>query len=57
MPNKIGGPRKHVILSKPQNDAMNRLSTKTGLTVSEHIRRAVDLYLARAAERMTQRPR
>lgn len=56
MPKRIGT-RTHVILSDSERDAMVKLAKKTGLTVSEHIRRAVDLYLAKAAERMTQRPR
>lgn len=40
----IGGPRRHVILSKPQDDKLLKLARKTGLTPSEHIRRALDSY-------------
>ena len=40
----IGGPRRHVILSKPQDDKLIKLAKKTGLTPSEHIRRAIDTY-------------
>jgi hypothetical protein len=39
------GVRMHVILPKPQYDAMIRLSTRTGITVSEHVRRALDHYI------------
>ena len=41
---QIGGPRRHVILSRPQDDKLLRLAGKTGLTPSEHIRRALDSY-------------
>lgn len=40
----IGGPRRHVILSKPQDKRLDELAKKTGLTPSEHIRRALDSY-------------
>lgn len=49
----IGGPRRHVILSKPQDRKLMDLAKKTGLTPSEHIRRAIDSYfrLLDAAEK------
>lgn len=37
--------RTNVHLSEPQKKALERLSRKTGLTVAELIRRAVDAYL------------
>lgn len=40
----IGGPRRHVILSRPQDEKLLKLARKTGLTPSEHIRRALDTY-------------
>lgn len=40
----LGGPRRHVILSKPQDVKLAHLAKKTGLTPSEHIRRALDAY-------------
>lgn len=40
----IGGPRKHVRLSAQQDDKLNKLAAKTGITTSEHIRRAIDAY-------------
>jgi predicted DNA-binding protein len=41
---QIGGPRRHVILSKPQDEKLVKLAKKTGITTSEHIRRALDMY-------------
>ena len=41
---QIGGPRRHVILSKPQDEKLTKLAKKTGITPSEHIRRAIDMY-------------
>jgi predicted DNA-binding protein len=42
-----------VILSKPQDKKLVELAKKTGLTTSEHIRRAIDSYfrLLEAAEK------
>jgi hypothetical protein len=40
----IGGQRRHVILSKPQEVKLTALARRTGLTPSEHIRRAIDSY-------------
>lgn len=42
---KIGGPRRHVVLSQQQDDALVKFANKTGLTVSEHLRRAIDFYI------------
>lgn len=52
----INGERIHVILPKQQTSALRRYAAKTGLTVAEQIRRAVDFYLASAAERTTRKP-
>ena len=52
----INGVRKHVILTKQQDDSLARFAKKTGLTVAEQIRRAIDFYLASAAERTTKKP-
>lgn len=51
----IEGVRLHVIIPKPQHEALQKHSDRTGLTVSEHMRRAVDFYLASAVERTTTR--
>jgi hypothetical protein len=40
----IGGPRRHFILSKPQDARLIQLSKKTGHTPSELLRRALDAY-------------
>lgn len=40
----IGGARRHVILSKPQEKRLLSLADETKITPSEHIRRAVDSY-------------
>lgn len=52
----INGVRKHVILTQQQVKALSAYAKKTGLTEAEQIRRAVDFYLASAAERTTRRP-
>lgn len=41
----INGHRHHVILTEPQHKALNALSKRTGLLVSELHRRAIDLLL------------
>lgn len=51
----IGGPRRHVILSGPQDEKLLKLAKKTGLTPSEHIRRAIDAYF-RLLERVERKP-
>lgn len=46
MPRKsMNGVRIHLILTKPQHRRMTALSNKTGLPISELMRRAVDTYL------------
>jgi predicted transcriptional regulator len=40
----IGGARRHVILSKPQEKRLLQLASETQITPSEHIRRAIDSY-------------
>jgi hypothetical protein len=52
----INGERMHIMLTKAQKVALNAYAKRTGLTVAEQIRRAVDFYLASAAERTTRRP-
>lgn len=41
---KINGNRRHVIVAVPQDERLEKLAKKTGMTVSEHIRRAIDSY-------------
>lgn len=40
----LGGPRRHVILSPAQDARLEKMAKKTGMTVSEHLRRAIDAY-------------
>lgn len=56
---QIGGPRRHVILSKPQDERLVSIAKTTGLTPSEHIRRAIDAYfrLIDAAEQRKAPPK
>lgn len=53
--NSIGGTRTHVILSDPQREQLERLAKKTGLTVSEHLRRAADFYLTKVAQQLSSK--
>jgi hypothetical protein len=42
----LDGVRVHVILTKPQHRLLDSTAQRTGLNVSELVRRAVDYYLA-----------
>ena len=53
----LNGVRVHCIVPTQQEVALKKLSAKTGLTVSEHVRRAISFYLASAAEKTTRTPR
>jgi hypothetical protein len=52
----INGVRMHVILTQTQITSLQKQSRLTGLTVAEQMRRAVDFYLAKVAERTTKKP-
>lgn len=52
----LNGTRLHVIVTKQQEAALRRHAKNTGLTVAEHIRRAVDFYLASAVEKLSRKP-
>ena len=41
----INGVRIHLIVPVQQRTALEKYARKTGLTVSEHLRRALDAYL------------
>jgi hypothetical protein len=41
----------HVILTGPQHKKITALSSRTGLTTSELMRRAVDMYLGNQAKK------
>ncbi|MCK5643186.1 MAG: ribbon-helix-helix domain-containing protein [Gammaproteobacteria bacterium] len=48
MPRKsMDGVRIHLILTRPQYNRMQKLSEKSGLPMSELMRRAVDTYLGK----------
>jgi predicted DNA-binding protein len=47
----INGVRTHVILPKPQRQMLVALARKTGISVSEHLRRAIDHYLNLCTEK------
>lgn len=49
----LDGLRTHVILTKPQDRELRRLARETGMTTSEHIRRAIDFYLASLSDRLS----
>lgn len=38
--------KRNINLTKPQEDVLKALASKTGLSVSELIRRAIDQYIA-----------
>lgn len=43
----MGMIRTHIFLPEPVQSALRALAEKTGLSVAEHIRRAIDTYLSR----------
>lgn len=43
--------RQAVFLTKNQIETLHKLAEKTGLKISEHIRRAIDSYLEQQAAR------
>ena len=51
----LDGLRTHVIITKYQDRDLRELARKTGLTVAEHIRRALDLYIVGNASKLEKR--
>ena len=49
----LDGLRTHVILTKYQDRELRKIAKDSGMTVSEHVRRAIDYYLASLADRLT----
>jgi len=49
----LDGLRTHVIITKYQDRELRQLAEKTGMTVAEHVRRALDFYLASLADRLS----
>lgn len=48
---QLNGRRVHFVLPKPQDRALKALAAKSDLSVSEHLRRAIDQYLEAFAPR------
>jgi hypothetical protein len=44
----LNGMRMHIIITKNQEKDLREFSKRSGLTVAEHIRRAIDSYLLAA---------
>lgn len=51
----LNGVRAHYIVSKYQYQTLREISDRTGMTVAEHVRRAVDLYLEHMMERLKEK--
>jgi hypothetical protein len=51
----MDGVRVHLILTKAQYADMQKYSTKSGLPISELMRRAVDGFLSQARKQMEKR--
>lgn len=49
----LEGRRTHLIMTRYQEKELKSLAGKTGISVSEHIRRAIDFYLASLADRLS----
>lgn len=49
----LEGRRTHLIMTRYQEKELKHLAGKTGISVSEHIRRAIDFYLASLADRLS----
>lgn len=49
---QIEGVRKHVIITKYQQRDLKRIAEETGMPVAEHIRRALDFYIASVSDKI-----
>ena len=49
----LDGLRTHVIITKYQDRELRKLAKESGMTVAEHLRRAIDFYLASLADRLS----
>jgi hypothetical protein len=49
----LDGLRTHVIITKYQDRELRKLTKESGMTVAEHLRRAIDFYLASLADRLS----
>jgi hypothetical protein len=53
----LDGLRTHVIITKYQDRELRKLAKESGMTVAEHLRRAIDFYLASLADRLSTKQR
>ena len=51
----IEGVRKHVLITKYQNRDLRQIADETGIPVAEHIRRALDFYIAQVSKSLGSR--
>lgn len=49
----LEGRRTHLIMTRYQERDLRKLAAQTGISVSEHIRRGIDFYLASLADRLS----
>ena len=45
---KLNGVRTHIIIPTPLKKRLDDLAQLTGITISDHVRRAIELYLIAA---------
>jgi len=50
----MNGVRVHLIVTKPQHTRLDALAQKTGLPMSELLRRAIDTYLGQDGQAKTE---
>lgn len=48
--------RTQILITEPQKRALEALAQETKLTISEHVRRAIDEYLERKASNVARTP-
>ena len=51
----IDGVRKHVIITRYQLRDLKQIADETGMPVAEHIRRALDFYIASVSDKIGSR--
>lgn len=51
----IEGVRKHILITRYQNRDLKQIAEATGMPVSEHIRRALDFYIAQVSKSIGSR--
>lgn len=51
----IDGVRKHILITRYQQRDLKQIAEATGMPVSEHIRRALDFYIAQVSKSIGSR--